>query len=66
MIDTLLQQDDLARYSGYERRLDIIKWLKQNHIPFHLGKGGEPCTTLAALNHSLIGTARQGEAVTLE
>lgn len=53
----LLTQADIAKYAGFKenQKSAIVRWLKENNIKFHYGKGGTVCTTQAALDYSLIG-----------
>lgn len=51
----LLNEDALMTWTGYTRRTDLIKWLRDGGIQFFFGKGGAVCTTMAAINHRLTG-----------
>lgn len=57
-MNDLLDEAALMAWSGYNRRLDLIKWLRDSGIQFFHGKGGAVCTTTAAINHRLTGGPR--------
>ena len=53
----LINIDQLVKWLGYEsgqvKRAE--HWLQDNRVPYLIGKGGLPCTTLEAINTKLIG-----------
>ena len=55
----LLQEDQLLDWLGYSRRADLIKCLNSYGIRVILGKGGEVCTTLNAIDRVLTGAQNQ-------
>lgn len=44
-------------WTGFRRRTDLEKHLRQSNIPYSYGKAGRIITTLQAVNFSLIGGA---------
>lgn len=53
----LLSQNDIAEWIGYEcfSRTAILRFLERNNIPYFYGKDNRLCTTLEAVNDSLMG-----------
>jgi len=58
MSDNLVTQADLAEWAGFRpnQKVAIIRWLKDNKIPYFYGKGGTVCTTQHALDSRLVGS----------
>lgn len=54
-MNDLLDEAALMSWTGYTRRLDLIKWMRDAGIQFFFAKGGAVCTTMAAINHRLTG-----------
>lgn len=52
---TLLTQKDLQRWSGYEQKSKLEKWLKDNRITYTYGKGNTLITTQKAVDSALFG-----------
>jgi len=50
---SLLTQEQLAHWCGFQRKCDIEHWLRKNHIQFFKGRKETICTTLNAINSSL-------------
>jgi hypothetical protein len=46
----LLNERDLMEWTGYQRREFLANWLKERGIHFFHGKGGQICSTTAAVN----------------
>jgi hypothetical protein len=55
----LLNINDLKAWLGYERSADVVKWLERNEIKWYPAKGGEPCTTLTAINGRFLENSNQ-------
>jgi hypothetical protein len=49
-MSTLLNESDLMKWTGYQRREFLANWLKERGIHFFHGKGGQICSTAAAVN----------------
>jgi hypothetical protein len=58
----LLNTEQLSQWCGYTRKSDIVRWLKDNGIQYTIGKDGEVCTTLDAINAGLLGTSGRQKA----
>jgi len=52
----LINVDQLKDLTGYSRSGDVINWLERHQIPYFIGAGGNPVTTLDALNARLLNT----------
>ncbi len=52
---SLISFDDLQAWTGYNRKADVINWLKSHGVIFHVARNGEPVTTEKAINTALLG-----------
>ncbi len=57
----LLSSSDLKKWTGYERNGDIERFCKENGIKITVCKGGNICTTLAAVEKAFTGKAENGD-----
>ena len=39
----LLMEESLMEWTGYSRRADLMKWLRERRIRYELGRGGRVC-----------------------
>ena len=53
-METLLTTEQLQQWTGYKGSTKIVTFLKDNRIPFWTAKGGNPITTLEAVNSRLV------------
>ena len=49
MNSALATEDDLKRWTGYNRRGDLRRWLRDSKVPFRIGKGGTICVCISDL-----------------
>jgi len=61
MKSSLLSFQELKTWFGCKQDGDVVRKLKENNIPYHIGINGKPVTTIDAVNAGLIKT---GKAVT--
>ncbi|OQX33589.1 MAG: hypothetical protein B0D91_14080 [Oceanospirillales bacterium LUC14_002_19_P2] len=52
--EQLVTEDELKEWTKYVRTGDIIRFLRENQVPFWEGRGGRVLTTLEAINSSLL------------
>jgi hypothetical protein len=50
----LIPEADLMEWTGYKRRDALVNWLRQNRIPYLLGREGRVCCTTDAVNLPLL------------
>lgn len=60
MNPSLISEEDLKEWLGFEHRQKIQKWLSDRGIPYQLARG-RIVTTIQAINAGLIGVAQQSE-----
>ena len=36
----LIQEENLMEWTGYSRRADLMRWLRERRIRYELGRGG--------------------------
>lgn len=62
MNSALLTETDLKEWTGFQRRSDVERLLRKHNIPVIYGRDGQVCTTLDALNKTILGdkAANQG------
>jgi len=51
---TLIPEPDLMEWTGYKRRDALVNWLRQQSIPYLLGRDGRVCVTTDAVNVPLL------------
>jgi hypothetical protein len=39
----LIQEENLMEWTGYSRRADLMRWLRERRIRYELGRGGRVC-----------------------
>ena len=61
-----LTPEDLRRLTGYERPSDVRRCLDEHAVRYLTGKGGQPFTTIAAMNAALGLCATTGETYSNE
>lgn len=49
MVNGAITTEDLLELTGYEREGDLRRALDDQHIPYFLGKGGKPWTTIGLI-----------------
>jgi glutamate 5-kinase len=64
MNQALLTEEDLRDWTGYQRRGDIERVLRERAIPIIYGRDGQICTTLEAINRTLLGSQLPSGAAT--
>ncbi|MGR9088663.1 MAG: DUF4224 domain-containing protein [Gammaproteobacteria bacterium] len=47
---TLIPESDLMEWTGYKCRDALVNWLRQQGIPYLLGREGRVCCTSDAVN----------------
>lgn len=52
----LVTESELMEWAETKRREKLIRWLGSNGIRFDFSHKGHVCTTIAAINASLLGT----------
>ncbi len=62
---SLIREDDLKAWLGYDQRAKIEKWLSDRGIPFELSRG-HIVTTIHAINAGLIGANDSGSGFEFE
>lgn len=55
---SLIRQEDLAEWLGYDQKAAIEKWLSERGVPFEICRG-KIVTTLNAINAGLIGAEQK-------
>ena len=40
---------------------DVARYLRRDRIPYRIGRGGRPCTTIACINRALLGQDVEAE-----
>ncbi len=49
---SLYNLEALKEWTGFDQRARVIRWLDENGIKWHKGKGGQPLTTLTQIDAS--------------
>jgi len=59
-MSSLIAEEQLKEWLGYDSRAKIQKLLKEKRIPYIEGKEGRICTTIEAINSQLLEAKRGG------
>lgn len=51
----LVTEAQLMEWLGYQRRADVEEFLRGQGVPILYGRGGRLCTTLEAINKTVLG-----------
>lgn len=54
-MSNLLSFEDLKKYTGYEKKADVVTCLRRAGIRFHTGKRGMPFTTTGLIEQAANG-----------
>lgn len=58
---SLVTEEDLRKWTGFEQRAKLEAWLRENRICYTYGKGNMLITTMAAVNRAIAGEQAQQE-----
>ena len=50
----LISENDLMEWTGYQRRADLIRFLRERRVEHWITRSGAVCTTLGAVEGRLI------------
>lgn len=64
----LINEEPLKEWTGHKQRPALMKWLREQRIPYLVGNGGRVCVTEEAINHRLLGAdpAMKPDAIEFE
>lgn len=65
-MSSLITEEQLKEWLGYESRTKIVGLLKQYRIPYITAKDGRVCRTIGAIDNFLIGRKQAIPAITFK